>query len=802
MKQRLYIVLLAAFFTILPLAAQEDNSMLRQIYTQAEAHYQIGQLEQATQLLEQNILSFSGGLKQNAFRLLSLCYMAQDNEEEAEKNALQLLNENPYYTSVQDPPRFEELINRMKAGRSTLITTASSHAERLEEAPVPVTIITSEMIERLGYNKNLAQILAIYVPGITEVASNNLDNISKFGAYTSSQEKILIMENGHRLNARSTNAGRIDYAISTNKIDHIEVLRGPASSLYGNVALTAVVNIITKDGAKVNGASVQYGYGQHDTHKADLLAGATFMDLDILAWGSLYASQGEDRFIPQGEGFSTSPDFISTFSSIDEGYAHINKYVDKPTYDLGMNLKFKDFNLMFSRKSGKKVAQYSMFGHTYDYDAYRWYDGQKPGLGMEENHGELSYNKTFGPVSFSGSVYGDWYGFNDYAIASDAMDFALFNDDGSVMKDEDGNPIMMKWIGAYQIYDWKEMTLGTSLKADYSYHLGKMTGNLLVGGQFEYFSLYDTYALVGENYDEVQFTISEDSNPILTGNESSISFFMQDKHYFNRQLILNAGLRYDYKKRANHKSIDALSPRVAIVYMPNKELSLKLSYSRSFVDAPYFYRCNIDNSYKGGEDLKPEYLNSVQFDVLGNLSQWNFIFDFNVFYNNFTDVVFINTAAELEEAKYRNSGKLQTVGAELELRYNLSRLNASLTACYNYPLSAQDYYYSDHNIYGVPRLTTNVGAIYRLFKGFSLTGLAKFASKFYVPTLYNDVNYEVPSSILFDLGVRYQWGHHVQFSFDCENIFDKLTYISGATTTIMPWYKSGRTLMASLKINM
>lgn len=798
MRNRLYFVI-GFLFALLPLAAQEVNNEQRQIYAQAEAQYQIGQLDQAMQLLEQNIPNFTGTMKQNAFRLLSLCYLAQDNEENAEKNALLLLNENPYYTSVQDPPRFADIINRLKLGKTATITTASSHAERIEEAPVPVTIITSEMIERLGYNKTLGQILAVFVPGITEVASNNLDNIAKFGAYTSNQEKILIMENGHRLNARSTNAGRVDYAISTNKIDHIEVLRGPASSLYGNVALTAVVNIITKDGVRVNGFSSQYGYGNNNTHKADLLAGATFLDLDVLAWGGFYSSRGEDRFIPQRSGFSTSPDFISVLPNNEEGYAHINKYNDKPSYDVGMNLKFKDLNLMFSRKSGKKVAQYSMLGHTYDYDAYRWYDGQKPGYGMEENHMELSYDKTFGPISLSGSVYGDLYGFNDYAVASDGMDFAVFNDDGSVMKDEEGNPIMIKWTGAYQIYDWKEMTLGTSLKADYSYHLGAMTGSLLVGGQYEFFSLYDTYALVGENFDEVQFTISEEANPILTGRESCVSFFMQDKHYFNRQLILNAGLRYDLKNRANHKNITALSPRVAFVYMPSRQFSMKLSYSRSFVDAPYFYRRNTDNSYKGGEDLKPEYLNSVQFDILGNMNLWNF--DFNLFYNYFTDVVFINSSAELEEAKYGNSGQLQTVGAELVLGFHPNRLNTYFTACYNYPLSAQDYYYSNHNIFGISKLTANLGAVYTLFNGFSITALAKYASNFYVPTLNNDLMYEVPSSLLFDLGARYQLGRFSQISIDCENIFDKTTYVSGAMTTIMPWYKPGRTVMASLKIN-
>ena len=87
MKQSLYIFLLGIFMATQPLAAQEDNSELRQIYAQAETHYQIGQLEQATQLLKPHLASFSGGLKQNAYRLMALCYLANDNDVEAEKNA-------------------------------------------------------------------------------------------------------------------------------------------------------------------------------------------------------------------------------------------------------------------------------------------------------------------------------------------------------------------------------------------------------------------------------------------------------------------------------------------------------------------------------------------------------------------------------------------------------------------------------------------------------------------------------------------------------------------------------------------
>ena len=808
MKKRLYLVIyiLVALLTPQHVEAQ-DNNESRQIYLQAEEEYQVGRLEQALKLLQTNINDFDGNLKQNAYRLIALCYLAQDNTSQTETYAKLLLQENPYYTSIQDPVRFEDMIKRLKTGRSATVTTASSQAESINEAPVPVTIITAEMIEMLGYNKNLNQILAAYIPGVSVVASSTLDNIAMHGAYSTGQEKILIMENGHRLNARSTNLGRTDYAINTQKIDHIEVLRGPASSLYGNVALTAVVNIITKEGTSINGISAQYGYGSLHTHKADLLAGTHFMNCDISAWASFYSSAGEDRYISPERDQSLDI-YRAVAPATYGGYGHINKYADKPSYDVGVNLKLNDFSLMFSRKSGKKAHQYSMLGQLFNYDEYRRYDGNKPGYAMDENHADIGYKKSWGNFSLNASVYGDWYNIDDYSVASDAMKYSAFNEDGTPMKDEDGNPVYTEWNGAYQIYGWKEMTVGTTMRGDFNYTLGGMNGNILAGMQYEYFSMYDSYAIVGQDFDAIQFLVRESENPVLSGRENIISFFLQDKHYFTKKLILNAGLRFDSKYRANGTRINALSPRLAFIYTPRTDFSMKLSYSRSFVDAPYFYRRNTDNSYLGAEGLKSEYLNAIQFDVLGEIAPIHLSYDVNLFYNKFTDIIYAIPGAKLEDVKYRNSGKLDIIGAEMDVHYNYKRLRADLTASYTHLLSAKDYYYHDNHIFSVPNFVTNSFFSYKLLNKASnnlwITSNIRFSTNSYIQKVNAEVYEEekMPSNIIFDLGARYQMGNHMTLRVDCENIFDKTTYTSGAMVVAMPWYNPGRTLMASVNFKL
>ena len=70
--------------------------------------------------------------------------------------------------------------------------------------------------------------------------------------------------------------------------------------MYGNVALSAVVNIITKSGKELNGIKAKYGYATYNTHKADLTIGTQFMDADIFAWASIYNSDGQIRHYNDG----------------------------------------------------------------------------------------------------------------------------------------------------------------------------------------------------------------------------------------------------------------------------------------------------------------------------------------------------------------------------------------------------------------------------------------------------------------------------------------------------------------------
>ena len=296
MSRRIYLIIYICC-CVLTTLAQTTDEQYRKIYDAAERDYNIGRIMEAENLLKDNLRNFPLNLRQSAYRLLSMCCLSTDRNGEAENYVKLLLDENPYYsTTLGDPQRFIDMVDNLKSGMTATITTASSQAENLSEVPVPITLITEEMIQNSGA-RNLQELLAAYVPGMNIIDCNDDINIAMRGIYSNGQEKILIMLNGHRLNSYCTNTAAPDFSIGLDKLKQIEVLRGPASSLYGGVALTAVVNLITKQGIDVDGIKIRAGIGNYGQYRGDMIFGKRYFDLDLLIWGSFHLVKGQKRYM-------------------------------------------------------------------------------------------------------------------------------------------------------------------------------------------------------------------------------------------------------------------------------------------------------------------------------------------------------------------------------------------------------------------------------------------------------------------------------------------------------------------------
>ena len=130
-RRRLTCILALTLLVCTPLQAQENsgNSNYRLLFEQADDDYEIGRFNQVLTTLEKQVEKMSGSDKQRALRLIALCYLAMYQTEKAEAYAQKLILENRYYSNVDDPIEFAEIINKLKAGYTTTITTASSIEE-------------------------------------------------------------------------------------------------------------------------------------------------------------------------------------------------------------------------------------------------------------------------------------------------------------------------------------------------------------------------------------------------------------------------------------------------------------------------------------------------------------------------------------------------------------------------------------------------------------------------------------------------------------------------------------------------
>ena len=791
----LYILLLWAM--TLPAVAQErplavtdtGTSASRLIFAQAESDYQAGRIEQAQELLTAHLNQFRGTVRQGAYRLLALCSLGLDDLETTEKYALLLLKENPYYTSVQDPARFEDIINRLKNGKEITFTTASSREESMEEVPVPVTMITEQMIADCGAD-NLRDVLSTYVPGMNIVEGTGEFNLAMHGIYSSRQEKIMVMLDGHRLNARSTNAFAPDYAVSLKKIKQIEVLRGPASSLYGNVALTAVVNIITKQGSNVDGLDISGKYGSFSTYHANALFGLTRSGLDIMTWASLYSSDGQEIDYPA--------DATGVWRVIPtDGHVYLQGFNQIPSYDMGVTVRLNNHwkfltNHRYSKMQSPFTFTASGMSAPYSYDKYRIFDGQKPGRGRKVWSNELEYRTTIKDWDLTFAGYFDLDEYRDYDVVADSLPFALRLPLPEV---ELLDTISLR-TGVYQRPKWNDYTFGINMNASYNYNLGGLgNGDLLLGVQYEYFNLYNADVSIGDLFDRILVEHAESANKLIYGHEISLSGYAQTKHRFLQNLILNAGFRYDFKRRYDESDQTALSPRLCLIYSPGL-WSFKLSYSRSFVDAPYLNRASTVESYKGGPHLKPEYMDAIQCCAIFNSPKLHLTYDVTAFYNALSDLIYYDKSAPLSGLPaYMNAGSVKLIGLENAIYYNSPGLRAHMNCSYVQVVEADKYHTSGKNIHLTPSLTINTVGAKKIFADNdgkqSLWANVKMsywskqlmrASSYLDGTEFTDTEYEIKPSFIVDMSLEYRI-RQLTLKLLSKNLFNT-SYTRGTTYNI------------------
>ncbi|HET9963205.1 MAG TPA: TonB-dependent receptor, partial [Nitrospiraceae bacterium] len=145
------------------------------------------------------------------------------------------------------------------------VSIASRYEQPISQAPSNVYVITDDDIKQSGAT-DLPTVLR-RIPGIDVMQTTGADfNVSVRGDNQLFANKLLVMIDGRSIYIDGQ--GLVFWKsipVTLPEIKRIEVLKGPASVVYGFNAFDGVINIITKSAQEMKGTTLQFGGGELGT---------------------------------------------------------------------------------------------------------------------------------------------------------------------------------------------------------------------------------------------------------------------------------------------------------------------------------------------------------------------------------------------------------------------------------------------------------------------------------------------------------------------------------------------------------
>lgn len=152
-----------------------------------------------------------------------------------------------------------------------IVVTAAKKEQLITQAPATIVIITAEDIKQSGVT-NIPDLLRT-VAGAEVMAITVRDQqVSIRGFNSPLSNKLMVLLDGRSVYWDGNGGVYWDIlSIGLEEIERIEVVKSPASSLYGANAYCGVINIITKSPGDIKGTSVNLTAGDYHTFIGSIL---------------------------------------------------------------------------------------------------------------------------------------------------------------------------------------------------------------------------------------------------------------------------------------------------------------------------------------------------------------------------------------------------------------------------------------------------------------------------------------------------------------------------------------------------
>ncbi len=519
-----------------------------------------------------------------------------------------------------------------------VVVTGQYAPKKADQSIYKIDVVDSRQMEQRGVN-NLAEALSqeTNIRLKTDPATGTSIELQGMGG-----ENVKYLIDGVPIVGRV--GGDVDLSqINMDNVDHVEIVQGPMSVVYGTSALAGVINIITKKNTSNRNILKVNGYA--DTKKNYNLG---FYGSMIRGKHTLTLSGSRNMF--QGQDI--------------------------------------DLNVDHTHENGKD--RYMEFKPKLVYNG---------DLGYAYTHGDFRIEAK---TAIMNSELRNYANPNPFTlIAYDSYYHTLRSINSLNVSDKLSKNLSYNIVGAYTYFDRET----ENIKSDLSELTHVKTGststtfhNLMTRGsfilapessklnyQFGWDINYDKGT--GERIDEEQAQMTD------------YAAFASAQWKPLESLSIQPGLRFIY-----NTSFDApIIPSINVQWKIIKDLNLRVSYAKGF-RAPslkelYLDFQDVNHNLKGNPDLKAETTNSYNGSLTYKFKREKYYIKLEpaVFYNDGKDVItLIVTDPQANEAQTTNLGGRKTLGTNI----NLSFVQYSgLTLSAGYSLTGESYDYLSEGIW-------------------------------------------------------------------------------------------------------
>lgn len=547
--------------------------------------------------------------------------------------------------------------------------TAGRVEQELMDVPMSVSVVTSEEIEKSSA-RTIGELLED-IPGV-QIVNSGSQGLKRLSIRGENSFRTLVMIDGQKLSEQKSMDGTailIDPAI----VERVEVIKGPASVLYGSDAIGGAINIITKKGGnKPFGADASVGWNGAGHGWSESMSISGSVNRFKYRLSGNYQSQ-EDMDTPRGRLPHTAfrqksasaflsydiTDNVTAGIQADTFDSHLrsgsityanpeNFYVDIPEWKrnkVGVFVDAKNINEWLTRIR---------------WDAY-WQKTQKKMNNHVNENAPFDYNGT--PIPF-----------------------------GYMLMDSNA--------------DNRLSTIGTSLQADFQ--LGE-NHYLITGYEYSRDKLdADTVMHMELDTGPIGMAMNTTTYRQNQGEQSTHSLFATMESQLPADFVANYGVRYTYVQSemnvadaAKYGSLtmptnppqtrpytgasdgsagstgDSDNSRfvfnAGLTWNGIEDLALRATWAQGF-RAPLLQEKYLQTTMGGGTvlpnpNLKPEKSNNFEIGARYNAN--SLLIDTALFYSIADDYITKETTAGKNNSQYINADKATTYGAELSASYQI-----------------------------------------------------------------------------------------------------------------------------------